>query len=50
MIMWSEEEAKMLKKKSVKGGKEIVSEALKTLIRSTPQQVKDAVIHKWLKY
>lgn len=37
MLMWQEEEAKMLKKKSTKGGKENVSEALKTLIKTTPQ-------------
>ena len=49
--MWHEEESKMLKKKFVKGGsKDNVSEALKTLIRTTPQLVKDCVIHKWLKY
>jgi hypothetical protein len=43
----------MLKKKSDKGGKDNISEAfkaLKTLIRTTPQQVKEAVLHKWLKY
>lgn len=50
MLMWQDEEQKMLKKKFVKGGKENVSEALKTLIKTTPQQVKDAVLYKWLKY
>jgi hypothetical protein len=40
----------MMKKKSVKGSKDNISEALKTLIKTTPQEVKEAVILKWLKY
>ena len=50
MLMWQEEEQKMMKKKSVKGSKDNISEALKTLIKTTPQEVKEAVILKWLKY
>lgn len=39
----------MCSKKS-KGSKESVSKAMQTLIESTPQSVKEAVIYKWLRY
>ena len=50
MILWNEQEEYMLQKKFHKGRKDNITEALKTLIRATPLQVKENVIHKWLKY